>query len=330
MPNLYTSAALPAGQAGTVVGANLVTQAYDKLVEFALRSVPSFRSVADKKPAQQSHAGSSVLFQLYNDLAVATSPLTETVDPDAVAVPATSTVAVTLNEYGNSIISTRKLDLFSLADVEPALANIVAFNMNDSLDTIVRDVLNGGSQVIRESAGSLSTSVAITTITGTDTIKSRDIRYAVAKLRAANVVPRRGNLFASYIHPEVSHNLRAETGTAGWRQPHEYVDTAGIYAGELGTYEGVAFVESTPTKLTGWFRCWRKPGSCVLNLHHGSTGSCRSSCRRTTHSYWSSYRQVDASPPNRLVRRTWLEPLPFRSSMAHRDSIVCPSDSLVD
>jgi len=244
MANLYTAAALPAGQAGTVVGANLVTQAYDKLVEFALRSVPSFRSVADKKPAQQSHAGSSVLFQLYNDLAVATTALTETVDPDAVAIPATSTVAVTLNEYGNSIISTRKLDLFSLADVEPALANIVAFNMNDSLDTIVRDVLNGGSQVIRESAGSLSTSAAITTITGSDTIKSRDIRYAVAKLRAANVVPRRGNLYASYIHPEVSHDLRAETGTAGWRQPHEYVDTAGIYAGELGTYEGVAFVES--------------------------------------------------------------------------------------
>jgi len=26
MPDLYTSAALPAGQAGTVVGANLVTQ----------------------------------------------------------------------------------------------------------------------------------------------------------------------------------------------------------------------------------------------------------------------------------------------------------------
>ena len=32
--------------------------------------------------------------------------------------------------------------------------------------------------------------------------------------------------------------------SAGWRQPHEYVDTAGIYAGELGTYEGVAFVET--------------------------------------------------------------------------------------
>ena len=243
MPNLYTSAALPAGQAGTVVGANLVTQAYDRLVEFALRSTPSFRAVADKKPVSQTHAGSSVLFQLYSDLAVATTALTETVDPDAVAVPATTTVAVTLNEYGNSIISTRKLDLFSLADVEPALANIIAYNMNDSLDTIVRSVLAGGTQVIREIAGAISTA-AVTGVSATDTIKAKDIRYVVAKMRAANVVPRRGNLFASYIHPEVSHDLRAETGTASWRQPHEYVDPSGIYAGEIGTFEGVAFIES--------------------------------------------------------------------------------------
>ena len=243
MADLYTSAALPSGQSGTVVGANLVTQAYDRLVEFALRSVPSFRAVADKKPVSQTHAGSSVLFQLYNDLAVKTSTLTETSDVEAVAVPATTTVAVTLNEYGNSIISTRKLDLFSLADVEPALANIVAYNMNDSLDLVVRGVLAGGTQVIREIAGVISTA-AVTGVSATDTIKAKDIRYVVAKMRAANVVPRRGSLYASYIHPEVSHDLRAETGTASWRQPHEYVDPSGIYAGEIGTFEGVAFIES--------------------------------------------------------------------------------------
>ena len=243
MANLYTAASLPSGQAGTVVGANLVTQAYDRLVEFALRSVPTFRAVADKKVGNQTHAGSSVLFQLYNDLAVATTALTETVDPDAVAIPATTTVAVTLNEYGNSIISTRKLDLFSLADVEPALANIVAFNMNDSLDGVVKAILGAGTQVIREIAGAISTA-AITGVSATDTIKAKDIRYTVAKMRAANVVPRRGSLYASYIHPEVSHDLRAETGAGSWRQPHEYVDPSGVYAGEIGTFEGVAFIES--------------------------------------------------------------------------------------
>lgn len=244
MANLYTAASLPSGQSGTVVGANLVTQAYDRLVEFALRSVPTFRAAADKKPAMQSHPGSSVLFQIYNDLAVQTSTLTETVDPDAVAVPATTTVSVTLNEYGNSIISTRKLDLFSLADVEPALANIVAYNMNDSLDTVIASVLNGGTNVIRESAGSLSTSAAKTTITTTDLLKSRDIRYAVTKMRANNVVPKSGNTFVAYVHPEVSADLRTETGNNVWRTPTDYVDPTRNFAGEIGTWEGVRFIET--------------------------------------------------------------------------------------
>ena len=244
MADLYTSAALPSGQSGTVVGANLVTQAYDRLVEFALRSVPSFRAVADKKVANQTHAGSSVLFQIYNDLASKTSTLTETSDVEAVAVPATTSVAVTLQEYGNAIVSTRKLDLFSLADVEPALANILAFNMNDSLDDVIKAVLAAGTKVIREIAGAISTA-AVTGVSASDTIKAKDIRYVVAKMRAANVVPRRGNLFASYIHPEVSHDLRAETGSAGWLLPNQYgANQDRIWAGEIGNYEGAFFVES--------------------------------------------------------------------------------------
>jgi N4-gp56 family major capsid protein len=115
--------------------------------------------------------------------------------------------------------------------------------MNDSLDLVVRGVLATGTQVIREIAGAISTA-AVTGVSATDTLKAKDIRYVVAKMRAANVIPRRGNLFASYIHPEVSHDLRAETGTASWRQPAEYVNPSGIYAGEIGTFEGVAFIES--------------------------------------------------------------------------------------
>jgi N4-gp56 family major capsid protein len=247
MADAYTSAALPSGQSGTVVGANLVTQAYDRLVEFQLRATPQFRAIADKKVADQTHPGSSVLFQIYSDLAdesLATATLTETVDPDAVAVPATTTLAVTLAEYGRTVITTRKLDLFSLADVEPAVANIVAFNMAATLDNGVAAVLDGGSNFIRESAGSLSTSAAKTTITATDTLKGRDIRHAITKMRAANVVPRRGNFYVSYLHPEVSHDLRTETGNNIWRTPHEYQALDNLYAGEIGAWEGCIFVET--------------------------------------------------------------------------------------
>ena len=229
---------------GASLGTNLVQTAYDRLLEFNLRSTPMFRSIADKKPAQQAMPGSTVTFQLYNDLSAATGTLAETTDPDAVAVPATSTVSVTLNEYGNVVLTTRKLELFSLSDIDPAVANMVAFNCADSIDNIVQTVLRGGTNVIRESAGALSTTAAVTTVTATDTAKARDFRYAVTKLRANNVVPKNNGLYTVHLHPEVSHDLRVDSAAANWRTPHEYSSPDAIWAGELGTFEGARYIES--------------------------------------------------------------------------------------
>ena len=225
-------------------GAGLVQKAYDRLVEFALRSQPLLRSVADKRPARQSMPGSSVVFQIYNDMSKATTALSEQVDPDSVAIGAPTAVTVTLNEYGNAVLTTRKLQLMSLADVDPAIANIVAFNMADSIDEIVQTELRGGTNVIYASNASGTRATATTNVTGSHTLKAADIRLAVAKLRAGKAVARKGSLYWCAIHPEVSHDLRAETGSASWRLPHEYQSNDAIWAGEIGTFEGAYFIES--------------------------------------------------------------------------------------
>ena len=225
---------------GTVGGAGLVQKAYDRLLEFALRAEPLIRSVADKTPAQQSIPGSTVVLQKYVDLDAKTSTLTETVDPDAVALSTPNTVTITLNEYGNSVLVTRALELFSLADVDPAIANIIAFNLADSIDQVAMTTLRGGSNVIY--GGSTATSTA--TITAAATLDSADIRKAVAKLRSNKAAYRKGAMYWAGIHPEVSHDLRAETGAAAWRDPHNYQTNENIWAGEIGAYEGAYFVES--------------------------------------------------------------------------------------
>ncbi len=228
------------------LGSNLVTMAYDKLIELNLRSVPQFRAIADKKIGNPTHDGSSIRFQFHNDIAdttIAGATLAETVDPDAVALPATTTLDVAQTELGRVVLPTRKLSLMSLADVDPWIANAVAFNMATTLDNGVAAVLDAGTNVIRESGGALSTTAAKTTIDTTDTFKGRDIRYAVTKLRASNVVPR-GGMYVSYIHPEVSHDLRTETGNNIWRTPHDYQGIGSLYAGELGAWEGVRFIET--------------------------------------------------------------------------------------
>jgi len=227
--------------------AGLIKTAYDRYVEFALRSQPLIRSVADKRPAQQAMPGSSVVFSIYNDLAPATASLSETTDPDAIALSDVTTVAVTLQEYGNASLVTRKLQLFSLSDVDPAVADIIAYNMADSLDRLAMNTLRSGDNVIY---GGSRTSTA--TITSSDTITAANIRRAVAKLRSNKAVPREGSLYWTGIHPEVSHDLRAETGVGGWNDMHKYAETGtgNFWAGSIGTYEGAFFVE-TPRMYRG-------------------------------------------------------------------------------
>jgi len=238
--NVYTST--DSGSLGT----SLVQAAYDRYVEFALRAVPLIRDVADKRPVQQAMPGSSVVFQLYSDLAKATGVLSETADPDAVGFGNTSSVSVTLNEYGNAAIATRKLELFSLSDVDPAIADIIAFNMADSIDEVAQNVLRAGSNVIYSATASGTVPTSTTGVTSTSTIKSADIRKAVAKLRTNKAVPRQGEFYWCGIHPEVSHDLRAETGAGGWREAHVYNESGAgeLWPGSIGTYEGAMFVES--------------------------------------------------------------------------------------
>jgi N4-gp56 family major capsid protein len=238
MPNAYTSTG-STSLGGTVGGAGLVQKAYDRLLEFALRAEPLIRSVADKTPAQQSIPGSTVVLQKYVDLTAATSTLSETVDPDAVALSTPDQVTITLNEYGNSVLVTRALELFSLADVDPAISNVIAFNLADSIDKVAMETLRGGTNVIY---GGSATSTA--TVAAASTLDSADIRKAVAKLRANKAAYRKGSMYWVGIHPEVSHDLRAETGAAGWRDPHNYQAGENIWAGEIGAYEGAYFVES--------------------------------------------------------------------------------------
>lgn len=246
MPNVYTDAGTAAGLGGTVGSAGLVQKAYDRLVEFALRAQPLLRTVADKRPARQAMPGSSVTLQIYNDLLTNKSALTETTDPDSVALATPNQVTITLNEYGNAALVTRKLQLFSLADVDPAVANIIAFNMADSVDELAQDELRLASNIIYGGAATAEGSLATT-----DKITAANIRRAVAKLRSNKAVPRRGSMYWCGIHPEVAHDLRAETGSGSWRFPHEYQSNDNIWSGEIGAFEGAFFVETPRLRVSG-------------------------------------------------------------------------------
>jgi N4-gp56 family major capsid protein len=220
--------------------------AFDRIAYFALRSELLFDAVADVMPVAQAMPGSAVTFTIFNDLAVADTPLTETSDVTAVAM-SDSQVTVSLTEYGNAVSTTAKLRGTSFLDVDAAAANVVGYNAGISIDSVVRDVISAGTNVIYGGGGATDPS-SRATVQAEDVIEANDVRKVVAALRKANAVSF-GGMYMGYIHPDVSYDLRRETGVASWRDPHVYSDPANIYMGEIGAFEGVRFIETPRGKI---------------------------------------------------------------------------------
>ena len=241
MANAYTS---------TTALSNLVKEAYDTSVRLALRSQPQFRAVADTRPVSQAMPGSSVVFNIHQNLSTESSiiPLDEIVDPDSVALNNTTVVTVTLEQYGNHAIVTDLLEQFTFdGSLDSSAVATIANNMADTVDIIVANVLNSGDNNIVEDATGAVTVVdaaGLATASVTKTFSAKDVRFAVAKLRGASVAPAAGGSYIAFIHPDVSADFRTETGEGAWVSPHSYVDTKEIYAGEIGTFNGVRFIET--------------------------------------------------------------------------------------
>jgi N4-gp56 family major capsid protein len=226
--------------------ANLLAAGYDRSLEFQLRSMPIFRQLVDKHPVDVTNPGPTVTLSLIQEFAaLATTPLTEDVDPDAVTAPAPVRVTVTLNEYGNAEITSLRLKDLAFAAVDPAIANILGKNMVDSLDKLVQNVIDGSTHIIGPNGGSIKTdasSFVEANVAGTDVLTSAVARDAVALLRRRNVHGRDGaDQFLAIIHPDVAVDIMSDTG---WLNPHQYVDTSNIYQAEIGSYLGARYVQS--------------------------------------------------------------------------------------
>ena len=214
------------------------TTAFQQLAYFALRSQPMFEMVADVRSTAQSHNGSAVQFNIYNDLSQATSALTETSDVTAVAL-GDSTVTVTLAEYGNAVITTAKLRGTSFLNVDADAANIIGYNMVDSIDKVVSDVANGGTNVIYG-----GDATARNELVAADVITADLARKAVAELRTASAPGFENGNYLGMVHPDVAYDLRSETAVTDVIAFQIRQDAASVRNGSIGVFGGIEWIEN--------------------------------------------------------------------------------------
>lgn len=230
---------------------DLVETAFDRKVEWKFRSMPQFRDIVSKRPEQQAMPGDVVVFTIQNDLdyTVAKTPLSETTDVTDRARPAPTRVSVTLNEYGDATVDTIRLRKLAFTDIADEQVTVLGRSMVDTVDELVRDVLDTSTNIYYVD----NTNAVVSTAPGTyGNASAKLYASAVARLRSTNVPALRGrDQYPVYCHPDVALDLRLETGDQGWLKPHSYVDPSNIYRGETGSFVGAAFIETPRVKKVG-------------------------------------------------------------------------------
>jgi N4-gp56 family major capsid protein len=240
MANIFTGAT---ADAGTGQLSNQVLTAYDRVAFFALRNQVVWDQFAKVKPGNLTSPGNPVSFLFWNDLTPATTPLSETVDVDAVGL-SDSSVTVTPQEHGNAIIKTIRIRTDDyLIGFDSDVASLLAWNLVDTIDALALAAVNGGTN--EDYVGQVSEAA----ITATDIMTADEMRQKNAELRNAAAMPWEGLFYVSIMNPDVSYDLKSETGDGAWVAPHQYVDTKEIYTNEVGTFAGFRVVETPRTTI---------------------------------------------------------------------------------
>lgn len=223
----------------TATLSNLVIPAYDRLVEFELRETPTFRSIVDRRPTDVTNPGDTVHFTWHKDLTPSLTPLQETVTPDSLAVSNPSRTSVTIDEFGAWVPKTIRLRKTAFTRPDLEVAELLARHQGDTLDALVRAKLDAGTNVLDLTGGS------------SKLLHAAGVRLIRNKMRSAVVPFKDGANYVAHVHPDCTHDLMAEAGENVWHSPHTYGgDTSAIYAGEVGKYSAVRFVENTRCKVT--------------------------------------------------------------------------------
>lgn len=221
-----------------------------------------------------ANGGKNIEFRKYDSLPKATTPLTEGVTPDGQTMNV-STVTAEVRQYGGWVPITDTLQLTAIDNNIVQATKIIASQAGRTLDTIVRDVLAGGTNVIyAPKIGEGGAETAVTsraTLDATCQLTSDLIARAATQLKAMNADPI-GTSFVGIIHPYVAYDLRRDPD---WIDVHKYAQPDEIYNGEIGTLHGVRFVETSEAKI------WKGTGcpeglavfsTLILGAHaYGST-----------------------------------------------------------
>ena len=196
-----------------------------------------------------ANGGKTIEFRKFSPLAKAMTPLTEGVTPSGSDLNVTA-ITATVAQYGDFIVQSDVLELTALDNTILEATKLLGKQAGMTLDTVVRNVLNSGTNVTYcpKIAAATGAETAVTSRANLDLTAKLTVdvvQQVVAKLRAQNAPTINGD-YVAIIHPYVAYDLMRDSE---WIDAHKYAAPENLYNGEIGKIGGVRFVQSTEAKI---------------------------------------------------------------------------------
>lgn len=226
--NLTSSSGL-SGEMKTFYSDYLIDNAIPKLVH---------DQFGQKHPIPKN-GGKIVEFRKFNPLPKLTTPIQEGVTPDGQSLNM-SVITAEVKQYGGYITLSDVLLLTAIDNNLVQATKLLGAQAGATLDTITREVLNGGTNAMFSGGKNARSELDATSVLTVD-----DVKKAVRMLKNQNAEQINGS-WVGIIHPDVAYDL---TNDPAWKDVKTYSDPSDMYEGEIGKIFGVRFVETTEAKI---------------------------------------------------------------------------------
>ncbi len=191
----------------------------------------------------------TINFRRFSALPKAITPLTEGVTPTGNKLKESS-IEATVEQYGDYIEQTDLLELTAVDNTIVEATKQLAAQAGLTMDTVVRNEIVGGTNVLYCPKVVDGVETAITSRSALDSsclLRVKDVFKAAAELKAMNA-PKIDGYYVGIIHPYVAYDLMQEAGNQ-WMEVQKYATPENMLKGEIGCLGGVRFVESTEAKI---------------------------------------------------------------------------------
>ncbi len=245
----------------------LVKDFYDTELLENTRMGRYYAQFAKHQPLPARHAG-KVQWRKFNTFEKA-KQLQEGVIPTGQKMGMTY-VEAGINQYGTYVTVSDKLELRGYDDVILAATEEMGASYNETDETLIRDFLMTGTNVIYcDNVNTTSSNAVVGTPTGPtfmgataeswSLLTRRMIKKVVTKMKK-DKVPKINGSYVAVIHPSVAEDLRNDPQ---WEDAHKYDATAEIFDGEIGKLEGVRFIENADAPVLGATAAYKNAASGV-------------------------------------------------------------------